>query len=140
MKRIRSFASIAALTLFLLTLTSCGQSVFDVTENTGKLMVITAEKARKNDYFMVSSLEVDDGEQIAITSNLTKGVIRVEIIGVSAEQSVDTLPEIDDEATITFDASGTGATSGAGAGEYWMKATCLESATGSVRIEVTPIA
>lgn len=132
MKRIRFFAAIAALTLFMLTLTSCGQSVFEPTEHTSKLVVITAENAPKGNDYSVKTLEVDDGEQIVITSNLTKGSMQVEVFGMSAEQS---------EPTITLNASGTEEESFAvSAGEYWMKSTCLKKATGSIRVEVTPTA
>ena len=128
--------------LLALTLTACGKSEFAVTENTGKQMTITAEKAGKDAFFMVDSLEVGDGEQIMISSSLTKGSIRVEIIRESEEQSIDELPELFGEAVLTLVAdSGTeGITGTVPEGSYALCATCLERASGTVRIEVKPAA
>ena len=141
MKRRRTFTVIAVLVLFALTLTACGKSVFGMTENTGKQMTISAEKADKDAFFVTGSLEVADGEQIVVTSNLTKGAIRVEIVAVPEEQSIDTFPDFDGEAIITANVSGTDSTTGTvPAGDYLLRATCLEKATGTVKIEVTPAA
>ena len=101
MKRMTSFTMIIALVLSMLVLTACGKSEFGLSENTEKKMTITAENADKDSFFMVGSLEVADGEQIAITSNLTKGSVRVEIIGMPAEQSIDQIPDLNVEPTIT---------------------------------------
>ena len=43
--------------LSALTLTACGKSEFAVTENTGKQMTITAEKAGKDAFFMVKTYQ-----------------------------------------------------------------------------------
>ena len=101
MKRKHILIAITALALSMLVLTACGKSEFGMSENTGKRMVVTAENASKDSFFMVGSLEVDEGEQIAITSNLEKGSVRVEIIGVPAEQSIDELPDLNGEPIIT---------------------------------------
>lgn len=141
MKKNNTLAVILVLALLTLTLTACGTSEFGVTENTEKRMTITAEKADKDAFFMTGSLEVADGEQIVITSHLTKGSVRVEIIGASEEQSIDELPEMDGEAIITANVSTTeGASGTVPAGSYMLKATCLETATGTVQIEVKPAA
>ena len=87
------FAVILAGVLSLLTLTACGTSEFGMTENTEKRMVITAERAAKDDFFLVGSLKVDEGEQITISSDLEKGSVRVEIFRWGEEQDADTLPE-----------------------------------------------
>ena len=140
MKRMTSFTMIIALVLSMLVLTACGKSEFGLSENTEKKMTITAENADKDALFMVGSLEVADGEQIAITSNLTKGSVRVEIIGTPEEQSIDQIPDMNAEATLTADLKGTDSVSGTvEAGTYMLKATCLEKATGTVLVEVTPV-
>ena len=140
MKRMTSFTMIIALVLSMLVLTACGKSEFGLSENTEKKMTITAENADKDAYFMVGSLEVADGEQIAITSNLTKGSVRVEIIGTPEEQSIDQIPDMNAEATLTADLKSTDSVSGTvEAGTYMLKATCLEKATGTVLVEVTPV-
>ncbi len=140
MKRMTSFTMIIALVLSMLVLTACGKSEFGLSENTEKKMTITAENADKDALFMVGSLEVADGEQIAITSNLTKGSVRVEIIGTPEEQSIDQIPDMNAEATLTADLKSTDSVSGTvEAGTYMLKATCLEKATGTVLVEVTPV-
>ena len=140
MKRMTSFTMIIALVLSMLVLTACGKSEFGLSENTEKKMTITAENADKDAFFMVGSLEVADGEQIAITSNLTKGSVRVEIVGTPEEQSIDQIPDMNAEATLTADLKSTDSVSGTvEAGTYMLKATCLEKATGTVLVEVTPV-
>ena len=127
--------------LALLTLTGCGKSEFGLSVNTEKQMTITAENADKNAFFMVSSLEVSDGEQIIMTSNLTKGRIRVEIVGTPADQSINELPAMDGEAILTADLTGTeGASGTVPEGSYMLRATCLEKATGTIQIEVKRVA
>ena len=140
MKRMTSFTMIIALVLSMLVLTACGKSEFGLSENTEKKMTITAENADKDAFFMVGSLEVADGEQIAITSNLTKGSVRVEIVGTPEEQSIDQIPDMNAEATLTADLKSTDSVSGTvETGTYMLKATCLEKATGTVLVEVTPV-
>ena len=140
MKRIRAFTGIFALVVLTMVLTACGKSEFGLTENTEKKMTITAERADKDAFFMVGSLEVSDGEQIVITSNLEKGSIRVEIVGVAEEQNIDQLPEMDGEVIMTANLHSTDGSSGTvPAGSYMLRATCLEKATGTVQIEVLPI-
>ena len=140
MKRIRAFTGIFALVVLTMVLTACGKSEFGLTENTETKMTITAERADKDAFFMVGSLEVSDGEQIVITSNLEKGSIRVEIVGVAEEQNIDQLPEMDGEAIMTANLHSTDGSSGTvPAGSYMLRATCLEKATGTVQIEVLPV-
>ena len=140
MKRMTSFTMIIALVLSMLVLTACGKSEFGLSENTEKKMTITAENADKDALFMVGSLEVADGEQICITSGLTKGSVRVEIIGMPAEQSIDQIPDLNVEPTITSNLKSTDSVSGTvETGTYMLKATCLEKATGTVLVEVTPV-
>ena len=132
------FAAILAGILSLLMLTACGTSEFGMTENTEKRMVITAERAAKDDFFLVGSLKVDEGEQITISSDLEKGSVRVEIFRWGAEQDADTLPETG-EATLTANLHAADGTSGTvQPGNYSLKAVCLEKATGTVTIEVVP--
>lgn len=133
------FAAILAGILSLLMLTACGKSQFGLTENTEKRMVITAERAAKDDFFLVGSLKVDEGEQITISSDLKKGSVRVEIFRWGEEQDADTLPETGGEATLTANLhAADGASGTVEPGNYSLKAVCLEKATGTVTIEVVP--
>ena len=132
---------IIAILILMLTLTACGKSEFGVTENTGKQITVTAQNADKDASFMVGSLDVAEGEQIVITSNLTKGSVRVEIVAASEKQSIDKLPDMNGEAIITADLeSGESVSGTVAAGSYLLRATCLKKATGTVQIEVKPAA
>ena len=130
---------IIAVLILMLTLTACGKSEFGVTENTGKRMTISAANAAKDAFFMVGSLEVEEGEQIAINADLAKGTIMVEIVKSAAEQSIDELPDLNAEAVIMATLKATDSTAGtAAAGSYMVRATCLEKATGTIEIDVNP--
>lgn len=138
-KRISLFTAVAVLALLLLT--ACGKSEFGLTESTEKRMTITAEHAAKDAFFMAGSLEVADGEQVVITSGLTKGTVRVELVRQPDEQSIEELPDTDGEAAVTFEVSGTDTVSETvPAGSYMVRATCLKKAGGTVQIEVIPAA
>lgn len=139
MKKIRIIPLVALLTLLALTLTACGNSVFMVTENTGKKMVITAEKAAKNSFFAVDALEVAEGEQIVISAALTKGMIGVRIYSNEPEESIEALPEYKDDPIISADLHDKDGCSGTvPAGTYTLHATCLDKATGTIEITVVP--
>ena len=129
----------AVLVLTALTLTACGKSEFGMSENTEKKMVIKAENADRKSFFMVGTLTAADGDHIVITPKLSKGSVRVELVGVPEEQSIDKIPEMDGKASFTADVSGTEDVSGmVPAGSYMLRATCLEKATGTIEIEVKP--
>ena len=137
MRKKNSLALAIALLLLPVSLTACGKSEFGVTTNTPEQMIITAENAGKDASFMVGSLEVSDGKQIVIASDLKKGEVRVEIVRMPDEQSADKLPEIDEEATLTANLkAGDGASGTVPAGTYMLKAICLEKATGTIQINV----
>ena len=139
MKR-RFFAALLVLALTL-ALAGCGRSSFGLSENSEKRMVITAERAAKDAFFMVGSLEVEEGERIAIRAALTKGEIEVEIVAAPAAQSIDGLPDFDGEAVLTAKLKNSdGAAGTVSAGSYLLRATCLERASGTVVIEVEPAA
>lgn len=135
----RADGIIIAILMLMLTLTACGKSEFGVSENTGKQMTVTAQNADKDAFFVVGSLDVADGEQIVITSKLTKGSVRVEIVAASEKQSIDKLPDMNGEAIITADLeSGESVSGTVAAGSYLLRATCLKKATGTIQIEVKP--
>ena len=138
MKRIRNISVAIVLALLTLVCTACGKTEFGVTENAEKRMTIAAEKADKNAFFISGSLEAEEGDTIAISANLTKGTVRVEILA-APDQSMEEFPEIDGTPIITANVSSSDQQSGTvPAGRYLVKATCLEKATGTVEIEVNP--
>ena len=66
--------------------------------------------------------------------------LKQEIIAAAAEQSIDQLPDLNDEAAITALLKSTDSVSGTvAAGSYMLKAVCVEKATGTVQIEVVPV-
>ena len=141
MKKYRASGAIAALILAVMMLTSCGKSEFKVTENTGKLMTISAVRAEKDAFFSIGSIEVDDGEKVVISSDMKKGSIRVEVYGPD-QATIDSNPDLSGEVALSADLAvtdgGKGASATMPAGSYQVKATCLETATGTVRITAEP--
>lgn len=139
MKRVLTASLAAVLMMASLLLPSCGKSVFTMSKNTEKAMTIEAKNADKDAFFEVGSLVVADGEQISIKSNLEKGSVTVEIIAEPAEQSADELPDLNSEPVLTS-LAGVEDTTIAGtvpAGDYMVKATVTEKATGTIDIDVT---
>lgn len=139
MKKITLIAVIFALVLSMLSLTACGKSEFGLSESSAKRMTITAENASKDAFFLSGSLEVASGEMIVISADLTKGTVRVEIVPTAEEQSIEELPDLNAEAILTANLHSTDQMSGTvPAGNYMLRATCLEKATGTVQLEVLP--
>lgn len=138
MKKIVSILLTAALAMSMLAMSSCSKSEFGVTDNTEKAMTIEAKKASVDSMFMVGSLKVDEGEQITVASNLENGRVNIEIIPAAVDQSADELPDMDAEATLTGEIVPGGGMSGTvEPGDYMVKATVLEKADGTIRIDVT---
>ena len=132
MRKMKMPAAVSLLIIVVLMLTACGRSEFGVTDNTEKRMFITASRADKGAFFLVGTLEVDDGEKIVFTSELTKGSVRVEIVAESDSGDV-----LDGEAILSADLGPQDSVSGTvPAGSYLLRATCLEKATGTIEIKV----
>ena len=126
-----------ALACIAVLFAGCAKPVFTMSENTETKMVITADNARRNDYFAVGTLVVKDGESITYTSALSRGEIKIELIGYQAGASAEEVPVLDDTVLVSFGASGNKTeTLTAAPGEYMLKATCRSQATGTVTIEV----
>ena len=136
MKRI---ALILALALSALLLTACGASEFGVIQNDPDRIVISAENADKDAFFVTGTLEVAEGQQIVAAADLEKGSIRVEIYAApEGEESVSELTELGD-ALLTGDLKADERFEGGmAAGSYLVKAICLNRATGSVEVTVQP--
>ena len=138
MRNCRRRGAIIAVILAAMMLASCGKSEFGVTENTEKVMVITAINAEKDAFFMVGSLEVEEGDEISIAADLTKGSVRVELVG-APEETIENMPDLSGEAAITANLQRTDGASGTvKPGSYLLRATCLETASGTVEILVRP--
>ena len=138
MKRTAIIVGTVVLTLMILT--ACGKREFGgAPDASGKSFLITAENADKGSFFMSGSLEVEDGEQIVFTSDLTKGTIGIDLIREPEEQSIDKLPDYDGAESYNYELGGTDSTSDMiPAGSYIVKATCLKKASGNIQIDVKP--
>lgn len=139
MKRKIAFAVIITLIISMAAMTACVKSEFGLTENTEKAMTLEAKNAAADDFFMVGSLVIAEGEQISVKGNLEKGSVKLEFIAEAEEQSIDELPDMDGEATFTANIEGTDMQAGTvPAGDYMLRATVLEKATGTIQIDAEP--
>ncbi len=136
----RSRSALIITLLFLAVMVSaCGKSEFGVTESTDKRITITANNAGKDSYFEVGTLEVGEGEKITAAADLSKGEVRVEIFLETGEQSMDQMPQMEEDPTLWGDLRDKESVSATvGEGSYIVRATCLQKATGTVVIEVLP--
>lgn len=140
--RKRTLFVVAVIALItVLAMSSCsGGSRLGVSENTEKMMTIEANNAAKDDFLMTGSLVLGEKEKVAMTAELEKGGIRIELYAEPEEQSIDEVPDYDSmEPIIMFNASGNSSQSGElNPGEYMVKATVTEKASGTVQIDVLP--
>ena len=136
----RTIILFTVIVLTLLTLTACGKSEFGgLSDESGKLFTVTAERADQDSFFIGGSLEVEDGEQIVFTSNLTKGTIEIVLIRDPEEQSIDELPDFDGAESYKYEFSSTDSAADLlPSGSYLVNATCLKKASGTVQLEVKP--
>ena len=129
----------ALFTMGMLTATACGmlKDEFRCTENTEKAMAFEAVNASKGGMVMIGTLEVADGEELEITPDLNKGMMKLEFIPEDEEQSIDKLPNLDKDALITAEVSGTGMqTYGIPSGSYMVRVTVTEKAKGTVTARI----
>lgn len=137
MKRMKITTVTMVFALAVLVLAACQKSEFGGDVNSEKLINIHASNAHANEYFITGSLEAEEGDTIKMTADLSKGSIKVEIIGAPADQSADELPEMDGEPILSADLkTNEGASGTVPAGTYMLKATCIEKATGTIQVEV----
>lgn len=130
----------AVVVLLALMLTACGKTEFSLNYNSEKNLTVKAQRAEKDASFTGGTLEVADGEKVVITSDLSKGKIRVEIVRTPDTQSMDIFPNMEGEVVITIDAQDTDSISGTvPAGNYLIRSTCLENATGTIQVEAQPV-
>ena len=129
----------ALLAAGMLTATACGmfKNEFKCVENTEKRMTFEAVNASKGGMIMIGTLEVAEGEELEITPDLNKGMMKLEFIPEDEEQSIDKLPDLDKDALITAEVSGTGTQAyGIPAGSYMVRVTVTEKAKGTVTARI----
>jgi len=126
------------LALLMLLLAGCGKPVFGLVHNAETSLTVEAKNAQKDAFFTAGTLVVADGDLVTIAGELKKGEIRIELILAPEAQTIEEVPALDDvvvraDIHLTDSQSQTMA-----AGTYFVRVTCLESATGTVRIEAHP--
>ncbi len=127
----------AVLALAMFAMSSCEGSVFSMDSADEKSMNIMVENAGADEFAMSGGLVVGEGEAITVSSDLEKGSVRIEIYKQAEEQSMEEVEIPEGEPVMTFDASGTDSSSADfEPGDYTVKATVLEKATGAVKIDV----
>ena len=137
MKR-RSIAIVLVLALAMLAFTACTTSEFSLEGSEEKKMTVSAKNAEKDSVAAVGGLVVGEGEMVVVTANLTEGSIRVEVLEAE-ETDEEEAPDLSGEVIFTANLESTDSSSAEmNAGEYMVRATCLEKATGTVTIEVVP--
>ena len=137
MKKWALFLITLSLMITLSVLSACGKSEFKCTDNTEKTMTIVAENADKDDYFMTGSLEVSEGDKLVIHSDLEKGEVNLGFISSAGMDDIEKFPDVNTDSQITSNVSGTETQEyEISPGVYLLKATVIEKATGTVRINV----
>ncbi len=135
----RTLSLIIAILLSMSMLTACGKSEFSAINDSDKHMTITAQNAARDDFFGIGTLKVEEGEEIHIAADLSKGSVRVEIVPVPEDQSIEEVVDIHAEAVLTANLSSTDEANGTlEPGSYMLRAACLEKADGTIEIEILP--
>lgn len=139
MKKMKSLCALTAVLAMAFTLGACEKSEFAVRSDSEKKVVISASKAENEATVTTGALEVAEGEKIVITSGLENGTILVEILSDPENQNMDGQPVSDEKPIITANAAKGDEFSGTvPAGSYQVRATCKETATGTIEVNVKP--
>ena len=140
-KKTIAFAAAAVLALSMIA-TGCGkveESSITMDMSDEKAAIIEFSNAKEEEYVQGGYLHVEEGEGIEVTSNLNEGgKVLIGFIGADGEQSKDELPDMDSSYEMMI--SGV-ATQGAtfDSGDYDLKITVLDKATGTLTLSVKPV-
>ena len=136
----KKYFTLILVTVFAMAMfmTSCQSSEFSLTANDDNSMSITAENAGDDMSSTAGNLTIADTDEIVVTPALEKGEVTLEFFDSSGFTDPEEVPDLDDaEAQATVTVSGSEETVvGVAAGEYLVKATGGEKATGTVEITV----
>ena len=137
MKKRSLLAVIMIMAVAMLVMASCGKSELSGNVKDEKSMTITAVNSDKGDYFVTGTLEADEDDSVTIEAELEKGSIQIEFIASAGEGSAEEVPDIGGEATYTAYVSGEDEqTVSLPEGDYMVKVTVTEKATGTVEISL----
>jgi len=140
-KKTIAFAAAAVLALSMIA-TGCGkveESSITMDMSDEKVATIEFSNANEEEFVQGGYLRVEEGEGIEVTSELNDGgKVLIGFIATDEDQSMDELPDMDSTSEMTI--SGT-ATQGATfeSGDYDLKITVLDKATGTVTLSVKPV-
>ena len=127
--------AVFAMAMFM---TSCHSSDFGVTANDDNSISVLAENAGDDMTGTAGNLTITDQDEIVVTPALDKGEVTIEFFDASGFDDSEETPDLDEaEAQATVTVSGSEETVvGVAAGEFMVRATGGEDATGSVEITV----
>lgn len=136
-KKYLALVAIAAL-VSAMFLTACSSSEFaTVSDENGKSMIITATNAGTDSSSISGSLIVGDNDEIIIESSLEEGSIQLDFLSGEDFDDMEDVPsgEVDSllEAVV---GPGETQTCEISSGEYMVKVSVLEKATGSVNVTI----
>lgn len=144
MKKKTLFICMMILTLALSLMVSCGGGTTlsaDV-QDEGH-MVFTANKAAADDFVLTGTIVVGKDQQVLIDSALDPGAATVEFISNEGLDNEDEVPnELPAESKPAYAANVSGIESQAaffGEGEYMVRVTITEKATGTIDLQVKEI-
>ena len=136
----KKYFTLILVTVFAMAMfmTSCQSSEFALTANDDNSMSITAENAGDDMSSTAGNLTIADTDEIVVTPALEKGEVTLEFFDSSGFTDPEEVPDLDDaEAQATVTVSGSEETVvGVAAGDYMVRATGGEKATGTVEITV----
>ena len=136
----KKFFTLVLLTVFAMAMfmTSCQSSEFAVVNNDDNTLSITAENAGDDMSGTSGGLQISDKDEVIVTPSLEQGEITVEFFDASGFENKEELPDDENlEAQASVTVSGTEETVvGLKAGEYMVRATGGEKATGTVEISI----
>ena len=125
--------ALAILLALSVLLTGCAKSSWKVT-NTDNGITLTVENAGKDAEYALGTLQVKEGEEVVLAADLTEGTVRVQVFAADEQGESG-------EALLTADLRSTEKANGTmPAGQYLLKAVCLEEATGTIKAEARPAA
>ncbi len=138
----KTIAFAAAVLALSMIATGCGkveESSITMDMSDEKVTTIEFSNANEEEFVQGGYLRVEEGEGIEVTSELNDGgKVLIGFIATDGDQSMDELPDMDSTSEMTI--SGT-ATQGATfeSGDYDLKITVLDKATGTVTLSVKPV-
>ncbi len=127
--------------LSALFMSSCGQARVPLacTDSAPKSMFFEADNAAKGGMVMTGSLDVAEGELLEVIPALTRGMLKLEFIVSTGMDDIGHLPEINKEAILAAEISGTEPqTYEIPAGSYLVRVTVTEKAKGTVEVKAKP--